>query len=216
MAKIIGFIRRRPDLTFDAFSAHWRTRHRAEAEKLRPWLKGYVQAHLRPGPFAEVQRPADGCPILWVDPADDMAELAASDAFLTGAYLDEPRFMEARSSGLAVEEIVLKPPPARTGAVKLMLFAGGRGVPLDAAEGWFCDIAHASGHVRNRALAPAAIDPQFGFDAVEEIWWPDRAAFDADWCDARGPADVAWCDPVRLKAAFVEEIEVFAPPVAGF
>lgn len=216
MVKIIGFIRRRPDLTFDAFSEHWRTRHRAEAEKLRRWLTGYVQAHLSPGPLADVARPADGCPILWVEAAEDMAELAASQAFRTGAYLDEPRFMEARSSGLAVQETVIAPP--RRGGVKLMVFASprdGTALPFDAAGGWLCGTEHACGHVRNRALAPHTVDPQYGFGGVEELWWSDRAAFERDWATAPPLADLGWCDPVRLKAAFVEEVEVFALSPTG-
>ena len=59
MPKLFGFLRRRPDLAFDAFSTHWRTVHRMHAEKLRPWLAGYVQAHYWPGPLPDVQRPAD-------------------------------------------------------------------------------------------------------------------------------------------------------------
>jgi len=213
MYKSIGFIRRRPDLTFDQFSTHWRTRHRTEAEKLRRWLKGYVQAHLSMGPIPDIARPADGCPMLWLDSPADLAALAASEELRTGAYIDEPRFMEARSSGLAVEETVIDLP--RRGGVKLMLFASpreGQALPFDAAGGWLCPTAHACGHVRNRALAPHTIDPTYGFAGVEELWWPDRAAFDADWADATPLHAAGWCDPTRLKAAFVEEVVVFTPP----
>lgn len=212
MAKIIGFIRRRPDLGFDAFSAHWRTVHRAHAEKLRPWLTGYVQAHYRPGPLPDVQRPADGSPLLWVADLADMAALAASPECREGATLDEPLFMEARSSGLAVEEVVVQP-LARPAAVKLMLFAHARpGTGRADIEGqWLCPSAHACGRIVNHALPGQDIDPQFGFDAVEELWWPDQAAFQADWTGSRAPSDVLWLQAAGFKAAFVDEIEVFAP-----
>ena len=210
MPKIFGFIRRRHDLTFDAFSRHWATTHRAHAEKLRPWLRGYVQAHLQPGPIADVQRPADGCPTLWVDDAGSMVALAASTEFREGAFLDEPVFMEGRSSGLAVaERVIVAPPPPRPGAVKLMLFAGGS--PPDGDAAWLCPTAHADGHVVNRALPGPPPDMTAGFDGVEELWWPDRAAFDADWRHARAPASLDWLDPSRFRAAFASEIEVFTP-----
>ena len=211
MPKIIGFIRRRPDLGFDAFSQHWRTVHRAHAEKLRPWLTGYVQAHYRPGPLPDVQRPADGSPLLWVADLADMAALAASPECREGATLDEPLFMEGRSSGLAVEEVIVQP---RTGPamVKLMLFAHARGTGRAEIEGrWLCPADSACGRTLNHALPGQDIDPAFGFDAVEEIWWPNEAAFRADWGTARSPSDMPWLRPAGFKAALVDEIEVFAP-----
>lgn len=215
MPKIIGFIRRRPDFAFDTFSQHWRTVHRSHAEKLRRWLTGYVQAHYRPGPLPDIQRPADGSPLLWVADLADMAALAASPECRDGATLDEPLFMEGRSSGLAVEEAILRPltGPAQ---VKLMLFAHARAGTARAAieHDWLCPTAHACGRTVNHALPGRDIDPAFGFDAVEEIWWPDEAAFDADWAAARAPVDVPWLLPAGFKAALVDEIEVFAPPGA--
>lgn len=213
MPKLVGFIRRRPDLDFEAFSEHWRTVHRMHAEKLRPWLTGYIQAHYRPGPMPDVQRPADGSPLLWLDDYADMAALAASPECRDGAMLDEPLFMEGRSSGLAVEAVALQP---RSGpaAVVLMLFAHARPgtsrTELEAA--WLCPAVHASGRTINHALPGQAIDPAFAFDAIEEIRWRDQAAFEADWSSARAPADVPWLLPAGFKAAFVEAIEVFAPP----
>ncbi len=211
--KIFGFIRRRPDFDFAAFSEHWRTVHRMHAEKLRPWLKGYIQAHYGPGPLPDVQRPADGSPMLWVDGPESMVALATSEECRTGAALDEPLFMEARSSGLAVEEVVLQPQRGPA-AVVLMVFAHARpGTSRALLEGeWLCPALHACGRTVNHALPGQAIDPAFGFDAIEEIRWPDQAAFDADWAAARAPAAVPWLLPAGLKAAFVEAIEVFAPP----
>lgn len=220
MPKIIGFLRRRPDFDHDAFSRHWRTVHRAHAEKLRRWLTGYVQAHYRSGPVPDVQRPADGSPLLWVEALADLAELAASPECRDGATLDEPLFMEGRSSGLVVEEAVLIPRPAFSrDAVKLMAFAyprpGTSRATIEGSDGWLCPTANASGRIVNHAIPDQAIDPGFGFGAVEEIWWPDAAAFHADWATARVPASVAWLEPAGFKAAFVDEIEVFTPPASA-
>lgn len=208
--KIVGFIRRRPDFTFAQFSHHWRTAHRAHALKLDHWLKGYKQAHLSPGPIPDMQRPADGCPILWVDRAEDMVELASSREFREGAYLDEPRFMEGRSSGLPVDEQILTPPPARH-AKKLMLFLGFRpGTAANEAPAW--STAHASGHVRNRAVTHDDIDPAIAFDRIDEIWWPDDAAYEADRLASLPFPQYSAIDPVRCRAALVEELVVIPPP----
>ena len=206
--KIVGFIRRRPDFTFSQFSHHWRTDHRAHALKLDRWLKGYKQAHLLPGPIPDMQRPADGCPILWIDRAEDMAELAASREFLGGAGLDEPRFMEGRSSGLAVEEQILIP-PALQHSKKLMFFLGlGPGTAVGDTSAW--STKHASGHVRNHALTHDGIDPAIAFNRVDEIWWPDEAAYEADRL-ASFPLNSA-IDPLRCRAALVDELVVIPPP----
>lgn len=215
MPKIVGFLRRRPDLSYADFSVYWRTVHRAHAERLRPWLKGYVQAHYRTGPFPDVQRPTDGSPLLWIDDFADMAALAASPECCDGATADEPMFMEGRSSGLAVEEVVTMP---RSGpaAVKLMLFAHSRPdatrAALEGASGWLCPVTHACGRTVDHAVAGQTIDPAFAFDAIEEIWWPDETAFRRDWAAVRTIESVPWLLPAGFKAAFVDEIEVFAPP----
>jgi ribosomal protein S18 acetylase RimI-like enzyme len=205
MPKLIGFIRRRHDLDLAAFSHHWRTTHRGHAEKLSPWLRGYAQNHLYPGPIADVQRPADGCPVLWLDDLADVPAMIASTAFREGAYLDEPCFMEGRSSGLAVEEEVRQP---GTGAVKLMLFLG---LNPGARAGDFWPVAHASGWVRNHRLPGQLLDPACDFDLVDEIWWSDLEAFAADRAGAPHIAACDWAALHRLKAAMVEELVVFPP-----
>lgn len=209
MAKIIGFIRRRPDFDLAAFSAHWRTTHREHTLKLSRWLTGYKQAHLLLGPVPDMQRPADGCPILWIDRIEDMADLAASDECRRGASLDEPNFMEGRSSGLPVDEQIFVPPPARH-AVKLMLFLRARrGEAVGDAPGW--STARANGHVRNRAVMHGGIDPAVAFDLVEEIWWPDEAAYRADLAVSLPFPIAGWIDPVRSRAALVDELVVIPP-----
>lgn len=206
MPKILGFIRRRPDFTLAAFSHYWRTTHSIEAMKLTPWLKGYVQNHFLPGPIVDVHRPADGSPVLWVDDPGAIADMIASEAFRTGAYLDEPRFMEGRSSGLVVTEEQLR---VGRGPIKLMLFAG-LVTTTKACDIW--PVAHACGHVRNHALPDQAIDPGFAFDFVDEIWWPDSAAFEADRAAALPLSAMPGIVPHRLKAAMVDEIEMIPPP----
>ena len=207
MAKIIGFIRRRDDFDFAAFSRHWRTTHRDHALKLDRWLKAYVQNHLRPGPIADMQRPADGCPVLWVDRFEDMVDLAASEAFRTGAFLDEPLFMEGRSSGLPVEEhVIAAPDPA--GTVKAMLFLRLRDrlVPAPAIL-----VPRACGYIRNIALTRDGLDQAFAFDLVDELWWRNVADYDADRPALAALAEAAWIDAAGSRAALVDELVVIPP-----
>ena len=207
MAKIIGFIRRRDDLDFAAFSRHWRTTHRDHALKLDRWLKAYVQNHLRPGPIVDMQRPADGCPVLWIDRIEDMVELAASEAFRTGAFLDEPLFMEGRSSGLPVEEQMITAPGPMT-AVKVMLFLRRRDAAGPAPA---IAVPHACGQIRNTAMARDGLDPAFAFDLVEEMWWRDTAAYEQDRPALAALGQAGWIDIAASRAALVDELVVIPP-----
>jgi hypothetical protein len=214
--KIFGFIRRRDDFAWPAFSAYWRTTHREEALKLRPWLRRYHQDHLLPEPAPGFARPAaDGCPVLWVESAEALAQMIASQEYMTGAYIDEPRFMDGRSGSLAVlEQVVLPPPRERAGLVKLSLFW--RRAPqltaLEFAEQFQasirplnCSADHAAGYIRNTAIPTPDADPRYAFDCVEEIWWASQAAADQDWAKRFSPASV---DPGASAAAWVEDLVV--------
>lgn len=57
--KMIAFLHRRPDLTFDAFSDHWRSRHGPLAVARQPGFWRYVQNHLAE-PLTETSPAWDG------------------------------------------------------------------------------------------------------------------------------------------------------------
>jgi hypothetical protein len=209
-AKVIGIIQRRADFDVPGFSAYWRTVHRAEALKLRRFLRGYVQQHLLETPVPGLARPeCDGLPTLWVDDFTVLADLAASDEYMTGAYLDEPRFMAERSSGLTVEPAEILPACYGRGT-KLILFwrtqPGVDPAALDPGTMLAGAMPNVIGHVRNRVLNAADQQPRYAFDLVEELWWPDRATAEADWA-ARAFA-TSLIDPATSRAAWVEELPV--------
>jgi len=92
-AKLIAFLHKRPDLSFERFQRHWREVHGPLAAAI-PGNRRYVQCHARRGIYAAGRAPAfDGIPMSWFD--DEAALRAARgtpDYARTRA--DEPNFLE--------------------------------------------------------------------------------------------------------------------------
>lgn len=77
MAKGIGFVRRKPSLTVEAFQRHWREVHGPLGAAV-PGLRRYVQSHTRLAGYERGRQPAwDGIAIIWFD---DSAALRAAMA----------------------------------------------------------------------------------------------------------------------------------------
>ncbi len=76
-AKGVGFARRRPGMTVEAFQKHWREVHGPLGAAV-PSLRRYVQSHPRPSAYTRDRDPAwDGIAIVWFD---DAAALRAATA----------------------------------------------------------------------------------------------------------------------------------------
>ena len=105
--KSVEFIRRRPDLSHDAFTAHWRDVHGPIAARI-PQIRRYVQNHLRPAAYADGRVPAyDGLAITWFNDRDSMRAAAATLAY-AATRADEPNFLVVPSPViLATEHIIL-------------------------------------------------------------------------------------------------------------
>lgn len=74
-AKVMAFIRRRPDLSVAQFQEYWGSRH-AELVKDLPHLRRYVQTHLTPDNYENGRKPLfDGIAELWW-PDDERFEAA--------------------------------------------------------------------------------------------------------------------------------------------
>jgi uncharacterized protein (TIGR02118 family) len=66
-AKGVGFVRRKPDMTVEAFQRHWREVHGPLGAAL-PGLRRYVQSHVRLSAYHRGRDPAwDGIAIIWFD-----------------------------------------------------------------------------------------------------------------------------------------------------
>jgi uncharacterized protein (TIGR02118 family) len=76
-AKGIGFVRRKPGMSVEAFQRHWREVHGPLGAAI-PTLLRYVQSHTRPSGYAGGREPAwDGIAIIWFE---DPAALRAATA----------------------------------------------------------------------------------------------------------------------------------------
>jgi len=193
--KVFGLLKRRSDLSFEAYSRHWRTTHLAEALKLTGYIARYVQNHFDPTPLDGFARPFDGSPEIWFDDPAKSVAMGTSEEYLTGAYLDEPKFMEGRSQGISVtEEIVLPGPPMEWApkSVKAMFFyrrAKGQ-TRQQFVEHWKATkdplALNASTPLRFiRSLTlDAEDDIDLLYDAAEELWWQTEADFERDWSAA--------------------------------
>jgi uncharacterized protein (TIGR02118 family) len=93
-AKGVGFVRRKPGMTVEAFQKHWREVHGPLGAAL-PGLRRYVQSHPRPSAYTRGRDPAwDGIALIWFD---DSASLRAATATpeWDRAKADDPSFIVA-------------------------------------------------------------------------------------------------------------------------
>ena len=91
-AKGVGFARRKPGMTVEAFQNHWRQVHGPLGASV-PALRRYVQSHLRPSAYSRGHDPAwDGVAIIWFD---DSAALRTATATPQWARVkaDEDNFL---------------------------------------------------------------------------------------------------------------------------
>ena len=67
MAKGIGFVRRKPGMSVEAFQRHWRDVHGPLGAAV-PTMRRYVQGHTRRGAYERGREPAwDGIALIWFD-----------------------------------------------------------------------------------------------------------------------------------------------------
>lgn len=194
--KVFGLLKRRADLSVEDYSRHWRTTHLAEALKLTGFISRYVQNHFDPVPLDGFSRPFDGSPEIWFDdPAKSMA-MGTSEEYLTGAYLDEPKFMEGRSQGITVNEEVVQPGPPMDWAPKTVkaIFFFKRAAHLSHEQ--FVDHWQSTKQPLAlkrpntlRFIRSLTILPDDGseplYEAAEELWWPSETEFQQDWSASR-------------------------------
>lgn len=218
--KIVGMLDRRRDLPIAHFHQHWRGPHAIEALKLTPrFIHRYVQNHSMHRPIAGFAEACDGSPVVWVHDAEAAAGMSQSEAYRTGAWLDEPRFMEFRSRGFVGREEVVNPGPpmgAIACSVKAMFFIK-RPEQLsrqDFTERWRAlphPLVHASPSER-RYVRTLPVDADAWFDGLEEIWWDDIASFERAWAQREVSAQAGvLLDQGASRAMLVEENRVIWP-----
>lgn len=108
MVKPIVAVKRRADLSVEAFQQHWRHRH-APLVLARPatarYIRGYVQCLTIPAGYAEGEPAFDGSAERWFDSDADRARLFSDPDYLATVQPDEGRFADmAQTRFLLTEE----------------------------------------------------------------------------------------------------------------
>jgi uncharacterized protein (TIGR02118 family) len=79
--KAVEFFTRRPDLSVEAFQAHWRGAHAALATKV-PGVRRYVASMTRASASEGGRTPAyDGAALMWFEAAESLKTAATSDEY---------------------------------------------------------------------------------------------------------------------------------------
>jgi hypothetical protein len=187
MLKVMGQIRRRPDLPLDAFRLHWRTIHRGLALRIAHAgiMRGYVQNHRLDIAVDGLEPVADGVPELWFDDAGAFERLRTSPSFGDGAFHDEPRFMDTegyQSLLLGAETDAVAPSRQEcAGLLKAMFFLPAGPTAGDGTVSRILgEVApvRLTWHARSTADVAMAMSDHSG---VETSWWPDLDSFRAAW-----------------------------------
>ena len=107
MIKVVSVIKRRPDMSVEAFQDYWSNQHSGLVMQL-PSLKRYVQSHTRLSGYKNRAPAVDGISELWFDDTDALGALQASP-LLSAVAEDEKEFIDMGSQiQLLVEEHVIK------------------------------------------------------------------------------------------------------------
>ena len=188
MLKLYGLIQRRPDLSLDEFSRHWRTVHRELALRLVApgYMRGYVQNHRRELDLPGVAKPAfDGCPELWIERLESLEELATSPEYLEGAGPDEANFMSGASkSCIAEPRFACGLAREAAGDCKVLMFYEHE---VDGATPWSFQCPWSLpevGALRIERDVCMAVPGLEHYSAVESSWWRDLRSFGDAWQDA--------------------------------
>ena len=221
---MFGLLDRRSDLTRDQFRQHWRTTHAVEALKLNGFFNGYIQNHGADTDLPGFARACDGVPEIWFHDPAHISAMHESDAYLSGAYVDEPNFMDGRARGVMAHDLTRPGQPDLAGterALKAIVFVKRWTTQsFDAFAAWYgqqtmpvMDLA-VPPRRHLRALAVDTGDPTAPplFDAVEEYWWPNQASFEQAWRTGMLTEEATpMIDQANSAGLLCEEVHVYWP-----
>ncbi|MCH8132446.1 MAG: EthD family reductase [Myxococcales bacterium] len=196
MIHLFCFVTRRPDLSSEAFSAHWRDRHGPlirDLPRLARHLRRYEQ---NPRLDKDAERGSspgfDGVAHQIFDAHDDFIKFVKEPDYQEHVRADEQRFLDMGSLSFLLTEAprVLIEGDRERAAVKLISFVRRkRGVERDAFHRWWSEeraarmrddpdlfdlvIAH---HQYQRTERDYERDGGGGFDGATEQWFPSLAS----------------------------------------
>lgn len=240
LVKVLALIPQRRDISREEFHSHWISPHGEMACGIDT-LRGYVQCHrVRPGVPGLAEADYEGIAEVWFDDVATAAAMGEHPVYVEQVNPDEPNFIDVdRLAFVFADEHVVRdltPIGKETPAVKAQLLlrraAGTSREDFDAA--WAASSTPASDSsdppaagaeeaaafpaafriVRTEARAESYAEGDPPADGFAEIWWPDRAAFEADW-ESGGPSYLESLSPftdLEASSAFLsEEVRLLWP-----
>ncbi|PSR75387.1 hypothetical protein PHLCEN_2v9145 [Hermanssonia centrifuga] len=109
--RIIGLIKRRPDITLEEFKERWGTRHAGilvSTRAVREKIVRYSQFHVLTQPSEALAAagvpiaPYDGMAEMWVDKIEDLLELFQDEEFQKNVLPDEANFLPENRENMLV------------------------------------------------------------------------------------------------------------------
>ena len=104
--KMVAFLKKRGDLSVDAFQAHWNSPHGALGAAV-PGTRRYVQCHPLPSSYQNGRTPLwDGVAEIWFDSDEAMRSSAATPEYQT-VMTDDPNFLAGDTKFIITTEHVI-------------------------------------------------------------------------------------------------------------
>lgn len=93
LVKRVSFIKAKPGMSPQEFSAYWRDVHGPLALKI-PGIRRYVQCHVAPEAYEKGEPAYDGVAQIWFETMADLQYAMNSSEYKEGAQLDGPKFVD--------------------------------------------------------------------------------------------------------------------------
>jgi len=140
LLKIVTLMKRRPDLSVEAFQAHWRERHGPLLAGI-PGLRRYVQSHPLVQGYRKGELLFDGISEAWFDDEASYSAAKSSERF-KAADRDLERFADRRALvEMPVDVHVIKDGAIPPQAVKNIEFVNRRpGIPLEPFRAYWLGV----------------------------------------------------------------------------
>ena len=213
MLKQVTIIKKRTDLSADAFEEHWRTRH-AEVVCELPGLRRYVQNHM-----AAASEGVDGIAEVWFDDVDAMRANVGHPA-LDAIRTDERNFIDVDT----MESIIAEPATIidgeATGAKLIVLVKRNPEVdPERFHRAWRDKVGGAMAALADGPHAPTRYEQDHtragayrqgrepAFDGTASLWFADRDAAGRFFASP-GFANVAAVERGMMHASGIQAVMV--------
>ena len=104
--KMVAFLKKRPDLSVEAFQAHWNSPH-GKLGAAVPGTRRYVQCHPLPSSYQNGRMPLwDGVAEIWFDSDEAMRTSAATPEYKV-VMADDPNFLAGDTKFIITTEHVI-------------------------------------------------------------------------------------------------------------